>query len=128
MLQRGEEALNLSWLQIPTHRILYLELLLLLVELAPDDILVDGIDDQVFKLADARDLQHAQKVVVWEDLRGVSGAHGNTGMGAYAAVLGKRHEGEVLELRSLRIVESRKRVLVFYQRREGSDGVLSREY
>ena len=50
MLQRGEEALNLSWLQIPTHRILYLELLLLLVEFATDDFLVDGIDDEVFKL------------------------------------------------------------------------------
>lgn len=45
MLKCSQEALDLSRFQIPSHCILNLELLLLLVELASNDILVDGVDD-----------------------------------------------------------------------------------
>lgn len=48
VLECGEEALNLSGLEISAHRVLDLELLLLLVEFATDDFLVDCIDDEVF--------------------------------------------------------------------------------
>lgn len=47
-MECGEEALNFAGFEISAHRVLDLELLLLLVELAADDFLVDRIDDEVF--------------------------------------------------------------------------------
>lgn len=64
ILQRNKQPLNTSRLHIPAHRILHLELLLLLVELTPEDVLVDRIDDQVFKFSDIRHVQSFEEVGV----------------------------------------------------------------
>ena len=60
VLERGEETLDFAWFEIPAHRVLHFELLLLLVELASDDFLVDRIDNEVFQFADARYLENGK--------------------------------------------------------------------
>ena len=68
VLECSQQAFHLSGLEIPAHRVFDLELLLLLIQLAADDLLVDSIDDEVFELADGRDMQNIKELLVWQNL------------------------------------------------------------
>ena len=68
VLERSEDALNLSRLQVTAHGVFNLELLFLLVELAANDILVDGVDNKILKLSDSLYLEDVEKVRVRKNL------------------------------------------------------------
>ena len=68
VLECSQQAFHLSGLEIPAHRVFDLELLLLLIQLAADDLLVDSIDDEVFELANRRYLEVLEEVRVGQDL------------------------------------------------------------
>lgn len=53
--------LELTWLQIPSHRVLDLELLLLLIEFSAEDVEVNGVDDEILEFPDSVYLQLLQQ-------------------------------------------------------------------
>lgn len=48
VLEGSEKTLDSTWFEIPAHRVFHLKLLLFLVKFAPDNFLVDGIDNEIF--------------------------------------------------------------------------------
>ena len=68
VFERLQERADLVGLDIAAHGVLDLELLLLLVELAAEEVEVDGVDDEVFELAYRRYLEGLEEVRVGQDL------------------------------------------------------------
>ena len=64
-LQRREEALRLPGLEVMSNRKLDLELLVLLVEFAADEVEVDAVDDQVLQFAYVRHVELLEESAVW---------------------------------------------------------------
>jgi hypothetical protein len=67
-LQCRENVFNLPRLKVASHGILDFKLLLLLIKLPTNNILVDGIDDKVFKLSNRRHFKGFEEIGIGQDL------------------------------------------------------------
>lgn len=71
--KRRKKILDLPRLEIPAHRVLHLQLLLLLVQFSAENVEVDSVYDEVLQVADRRHLEGLEEVSVGEYLAGELG-------------------------------------------------------
>lgn len=97
ILQSAQQVPQTPGLEVPSHCVFHLKLLLLLIQFSTEDIKVDSIDDQVLQLSDVGDLEGGEEVGVGED----------------ASLHGEGDEGEVAEFGYLGLGEWWDGVFVF---------------
>ena len=63
-LQRRKHLFKFTRFEITSHGVLNFELLLLLIKFPPEDVEVDGVDDEIFEFADGGHVQCFQEIRV----------------------------------------------------------------